>query len=56
MRVSIIKPVFQTQMALSIAVTPRNTNIMVSEPFANNFMVCRTVVTDFSSMLALMYF
>lgn len=51
-----MKPVFHTQMDLSMAEMPRNTNTMVSDPFANTFMTYLTVVTDFSSMFALMYF
>lgn len=55
-RVRRMKPVFQTQISVSMAVTPKNTKIMVSEPFASTFMTWRTVVTDFSSMLAFTYF
>lgn len=51
-----MKPVFHTQIDLSMAEMPRNTNTMVSDPLANTFMTYRTVVTDLSSMFALMYF
>lgn len=51
-----MKPVFQTQIDLSMAEMPRNTNTMVSEPLARTFMTYLTVATDFSSMLELMYF
>lgn len=51
-----IKPVFHTHIDLSTAEIPRKTNIMVSDPLAKTFMTYLTVVTDFSSMFALMYF
>ena len=51
-----MNPVFHTQMAGLMAEIPRKTKIIVSEPLANTFIVYRTVVTDLSSMLALMYF
>lgn len=51
-----MKPVFHTQMALSTAEMPRKTNMMVSDPLARTFMTYLTVMTDLSSMLALMYF
>lgn len=47
---------FQTQIDLSMAEMPRNTNTMVSDPLARTFMTYLTVATDFSSMLELMYF
>lgn len=51
-----IKPVFQTQIVVSMAEMPRNTKMMVSDPLAKTFMTYLTVATDFSSMFALMYF
>lgn len=51
-----MKPVFHTQIDESMAEMPRNTNTMVSDPLAKTFMTYLTVVTDFSSMLELMYF
>lgn len=51
-----MKPVFHTQMDLSMAEMPRNTKTMVSDPLAKTFMTYLTVVTDLSSMFALMYF
>lgn len=51
-----MKPVFHTQIALSMAEMPRKTKTMVSEPLAKTFMTYLTVMTDFSSMFALMYF
>lgn len=51
-----MKPVFHTQIALSMAEMPRNTKMMVSDPLARTFMTYLTVMTDFSSMFALMYF
>lgn len=51
-----MKPVFHTQIALSMAEMPRNTKMMVSDPLAKTFMTYLTVVTDLSSMFALMYF
>ena len=51
-----MKPVFHTQMDLSMAEMPRNTKMMVSDPLAKTFMTYLTVVTDLSSMFALMYF
>lgn len=51
-----MKPVFQTQIVLSMAEMPRKTKMMVSDPLANTFMMYRTVLTEFSSMFALMYF
>lgn len=55
-RVRRMKPVFHTQMVLSMAEMPRNTKMMVSDPLAKTFMACLTVLTEFWSMLALMYF
>lgn len=54
--VSRMKPVFHTQMVLSMAEIPRKTKIMVSEPLAKTFMTYLTVLTEFSFMFALMYF
>lgn len=51
-----MKPVFHTQIDLSMAEMPRKTKMMVSDPLARTFMTYLTVVTDFSSMFALMYF
>lgn len=51
-----MKPVFHTQIVLSMAEMPRNTKMMVSDPLAKTFMTYLTVVTDLSSMFALMYF
>lgn len=55
-RVRRMKPVFQTQISLSMAEMPRKTKIMVSDPLARTFMAYLTVLTEFSSMFALMYF
>lgn len=55
-RVRRMKPVFHTHNVLSMAEMPRKTKMMVSEPLAKTFMAYLTVVTDFSSMFALMYF
>jgi hypothetical protein len=51
-----IKAVFHTHIDGSMAVMPRKTKMMVSEPFANTFIAYRTVLTDLSSMFALIYF
>jgi len=51
-----MKPVFHTQIALSMAEMPRKTKMMVSDPLAKTFMAYLTVLTEFSSMFALMYF
>lgn len=51
-----MKPVFHTQMVLSTAEMPRKTKMMVSDPLARTFITYLTVMTDRSSMLALMYF
>lgn len=55
-RVRRMKPVFHTQMDASMAEMPRNTNTIVSDPLAKTFITYLTVMTDFSSMLELMYF
>lgn len=47
---------FHTQRVLSTAEMPRKTKMMVSDPLARTFMTYLTVMTDLSSMLALMYF
>lgn len=54
--VSRMKPVFHTQIVLSMAEMPRNTKMMVSDPLAKTFMTYLTVVTELSSMFELMYF
>lgn len=51
-----INPVFQTQIVVSMAEMPRNTKIMVSDPLAKTFMTYLTVLTEFSSIFAFMYF
>ena len=54
--VSRMKPVFHTQIVLSMAEMPRNTKMMVSDPFAKTFMTYLTVLTELSAMFELRYF